>query len=225
MPRQQVTRPRVWLCLELKLPNPKDKQEYGVVVASLVGDQLAGHQGLDSVSAADRAVIFALYAATPGIRIKCSDWSSVSQNQGTMFMVGRKTVSGFWRVGTIRGHQFTRAPKMVPNGMLGPRYLYTDSGDKCQCRRLCLLSHGRMDRPESQEEKGRQAVERNNQKYRILPQYPSITLDANDQNNAMIKPIIQHAHGNKSLSFFRTRFRWLHDIIQNDRYHDSLNDE
>ena len=50
-----------------QLPNPKDKQEEGVVVASGVGNQLVSHPGLDSVSTVDRTVIFSLYRATPGI--------------------------------------------------------------------------------------------------------------------------------------------------------------
>ena len=50
-----------------QLPNPKDKQEDGVVVASGVGNQLVSHPGLDSVSTVDRTVIFSLHRATPGI--------------------------------------------------------------------------------------------------------------------------------------------------------------
>ena len=50
-----------------QLPNPKDKQEDGVVVASGVGNQLVSHPGLDSVSTVDRTVIFSLHTATPGI--------------------------------------------------------------------------------------------------------------------------------------------------------------
>ena len=50
-----------------QLPNPKDKQEDGVVVASEVGNQLVSHPGLDSVSTVDRTVIFSLHRATPGI--------------------------------------------------------------------------------------------------------------------------------------------------------------
>ena len=50
-----------------QLPNPKDKQEDGVVVASVVGNQLVSHPGLHSVSTVDRTVTFSLHRATPGI--------------------------------------------------------------------------------------------------------------------------------------------------------------
>ena len=59
--------PQGWQYLELKLPNPMDKQEDGVVVASVGENQLAGHPGLDFVSTVDKTVIFALHVVTPGI--------------------------------------------------------------------------------------------------------------------------------------------------------------
>ena len=53
--------------LEPMLPNPMDKKEDGMVVASMVEGQLAGHPGLDFVTITDRTVIFVLHAATLGI--------------------------------------------------------------------------------------------------------------------------------------------------------------
>ena len=41
--------PQGWQYLELKLSNPMDKQEVGVLVPSVGEDQLAGHPGLDFV--------------------------------------------------------------------------------------------------------------------------------------------------------------------------------